>query len=48
MIKIDIKWIESFIACDESDITEEILEKHLWNPETPKKYMRGDRMYGTT
>ena len=36
--KVDIKWEESFIACSESDIIEEILKKHLWNPETPKKY----------
>ena len=48
MIKVDIKWKESFIACGESDLTEEILKKHLWNPDTPKKYMRGDRMYGDT
>ena len=38
MIKVDIKWEECFIACGESDLTEEILKKHLWNPETPKKY----------
>ena len=38
MIKVDIKWEESFIYCGESDLTEEILKKHLWNPETPKKY----------
>ena len=37
MIKVDIKLEEYFIACGESDITEEILKKHLWNPETPKK-----------
>ena len=48
MIKVDIKWEESFISCGESDLTEEILKKHLWNPETPKNYMRGDRMYGDT
>ena len=29
MIKIDIKWEEYFIACGESDLTEEILKKHL-------------------
>jgi len=28
MIKVDIKWEESFIACGESDLTEEILKKH--------------------
>ena len=38
MIKVDIEWEESFIACVESDITQDILEKHLWNPKTPKKY----------
>ena len=27
-IKVDIKWEESFIACGESDLTEERLEKH--------------------
>ena len=27
MIKVDIKWEESFIACCESDLTEEILKK---------------------
>ena len=48
MIKVDIKWEESFIACGKSDLTEKILKKHLWNPETPNKYMRGDRMYGDT
>ena len=47
MIKADIKWKESFIACGESDITEEILKKHLWNPET-RKNMRGGRMYSDT
>ena len=26
MIKVDIKWEEYFIACGESDITEEILK----------------------
>ena len=47
MIKVDIKLEESFNACGESDLTEEILKKHLWNPETPKN-MRGGRMYGGT
>ena len=47
MIKVDIKWEESFIACVESDLTEEILKKHLWNPETPKN-IRGGRIYGDT
>ena len=38
MIKVDIKWEEYFIACGESDLTEEILKKNLQNPETTKKY----------
>ena len=45
--KVDIKWEESFIACVESDLSKEILIKHLWNPETPKN-MRGGRIYGNT
>ena len=50
MRKVDIKWEEFFIACGESDLTEEILEKHLWNPETPKKYAwrQNVRRYLTT
>ena len=47
MIKVDMKQEESFIACGESYLTEEILKKHLWNPETPKN-IRGGRMYGDT
>ena len=47
MIKVDIKWEESFIACGESDLTKEILKKHMCNQETPKN-MRGGRMYGDT
>ena len=35
MIKVDIKWEKFFIACGESDLIEDILKKHLWNPETP-------------
>ena len=38
IIKVYMKREESFIACVESDLTEEVLKKHLWNPETPKKY----------
>ena len=38
MRKVDIKWEESFIACGESDLTKEILKKHVWNPETLKEY----------
>ena len=47
MIKVDIKWEESSIAYGEIDLTEEILKKNLWNPETPKN-MHGGRMYGNT
>ena len=38
MIMVDIKWEESFRSCGESEQSEEILKKHLWNPETLKKY----------
>ena len=50
MIKVDIKWEESFIACGERDITEDILKKHLGNTETPKKYVwrQNVRRYLTT
>ena len=50
MIKVDIKWEESFIACGEIYLTEEILKKHSWNPETPKKYAwrQNVRRYLTT
>ena len=47
MIKVDIKWEESFIACCESDLTKVILKKHYCNLETPKN-MREGRMYGDT
>ena len=39
IIKVDIKREESFIACGESDLTEEILKKYLSNPKTPKQYV---------
>ena len=47
MIKVDIKWEEYFIACGESDLTEEILKKTcgIWRR---RKNMRGGRMYGDT
>ena len=50
MIKLDIKQEELFIACGESDLTEEILKKHLWNLETPKQYAwrQNVRRYLTT
>ena len=50
MIKVDIKWEESFINCGESDLTEDILKKHLWNTKTPKKYAwrKNVRRYLTT
>ena len=47
MIKVDIKWEESFIACCQSDLAEQILKKHLWNTDTQKN-MCGGRMYGNT
>ena len=47
MITVDIKWEESFITCGESDLTEDILKRHLWNPE-PSKNMHGGRMYDDT
>ena len=37
MIKVDIKWGESFIAFGESDITEEILRKKLVESGDAKK-----------
>ena len=39
VIKLDIKWDEQFVACDESDKMEEILKVFLWNPSTPRKGM---------
>ena len=50
MIKVDIKWEEWFITCGEIDLTEKILKKHLWNPETPKKdaLRQNVRQYLTT
>ena len=45
MIKLHIKWEESFIACGESDLTEEILkkivesgdaEKYAWRQNVPR------------
>ena len=45
MIKVDIKWEESFIACGESGIKEDILKNTcgIWRRQ---KNMR--RMYGYT
>ena len=50
IIKVYIKWEEYFITCGEIDLTEEILKKHLWNPETLKKYAwrQNVRRYLTT
>ena len=50
MIKVDIKWEEYLIDCGEIGLTEEILKKKLWNPETPKKYAwrQNVRRYLTT
>ena len=47
MIKVDIKWEESFISCDESDLTEEIL-KNTSGIQRRQKNIRGGRMYGDT
>ena len=47
MIKVDIKWEESFIACGESDLTEEIL-KNTSGIRRRQKYICGGRMYGDT
>ena len=47
MIKVDIKWEESFIACGESDLTEEIL-KNTCGIRRRQKNMCGGRMYGNT
>ena len=47
MIKVDIKWEESFIAFSESDLTEEILKKTC-GIRRRRKNMRGGRMYGDT
>ena len=45
MIKVDIIWEESFIACGESDLTEEIL-KNTSGIRRRRKNIRGGRMYG--
>ena len=47
MIKVDIKWEEYFIACVESDLTEEIL-KNTCGIRRRLNNMRGGRMYGNT
>ena len=47
MIKVDIKWEEPFIACGESDLTEEIL-KNYCGIRRRRKNMRGGRIYGNT
>ena len=47
MIKVDIKWEESFISCGESYLTEEIL-KNTCGIRRRRKNMRGGRMYGNT
>ena len=47
MIKVDIKWEEPFIACVESDLTENIL-KNTCGIRRCQKNMRGGRMYGDT
>ena len=47
MIKVDIKWEESFISCDESDLTGEIL-KNTCGIRRRRNNMCGGRMYGDT
>ena len=47
MIKVDIKWEESFIAFGESDLTEEILKKTC-EIRRRRTNIRGGRMYGDT
>ena len=47
MIKVDIKWEESFIACGVSDLTEEIL-KNTCRIRRRQNNMRGGRMCGDT
>ena len=47
MIKVDIKWEESLIACGESDLTEEIL-KNTSGIRRRQKNVRGGRMYSNT
>ena len=34
MIRVDIKWEESFIACGESDLTEDIIKNHSGEAKT--------------
>ena len=46
MIKVDIKWEECFIACGESDRTEDILKKR--GIRRRQNNMCGGRMYGDT
>ena len=47
MIRLDIKQEESFIACRENDLTEDIL-KNTCGIQRRRKNMRGGRMYGNT
>ena len=47
MIKVDIKWEESFISYGESDLTEEIL-KNTCGIRRRRNNMCGGRMYGNT
>ena len=47
MIKVYIKWEESFISYGEIDLTEEIL-KNTCGIRRRRKNMRGGRMYGDT
>ena len=42
MIKVDIKWEESFIACGESDLTEEILKTLVESGDAEKIYVEAE------
>ena len=50
MIKVDIKWEESFISCGEIYLTEEILKKTLVESRDAEKYVwrQNIRRYLTT
>ena len=37
VVRMNIKLDKDFVACGESVEDEQLLKKHLWNPETPRK-----------
>ena len=37
MTTVNIKWDQKFITCDTNEKTEEILKKHFWSLDIPKK-----------